>query len=181
MKKTIYTKAGVVKFDLDKLEGIQKAFGTKFVAQVGILGSKTTRHSATKAGKRVTTQTNAEIGLLHEKGSLSQHLPRRSFLMDPLQYKSKGLMAIKQKLWEVFTSPEKEQTMPRLRKAYTDLGNLAVRIINAAFRTGGFGRWKPSKKIEEYKSRHPHATSTPQTLIDSHQLERSIDSRVVVR
>jgi hypothetical protein len=180
MKKFLF-KGSVVHLDIDKLESIQHALKAKFVTEVGILGSKsgtrknitTTKAGVRKAGKNYTAQTNAEIGLLHEKGSLTQHLPRRSFLLFPLQYKAEGLLAIKNKLWGVFTNPNAEQTMPRLKKAYKDLGMLAERIISASFKSGGFGKWKDISDATKKRKK------SSAILIDSHQLERSISSRVV--
>jgi hypothetical protein len=180
MKKKIF-KGGVVKLNIDKLESIQHALKARFVTEVGILGSKagsrknitTTKAGVRKAGKNYTAQTNAEIGLLHEKGSLTQHLPRRSFLLQPLQQKAEGLLAIKKKLWEAFTDPKTDQTLPRLHKAYKNLGIMAERIISAAFKSGGFGKW-PDITDQTKKRKKSSAI-----LIDSRQLERSISSRVV--
>ena len=118
MKKTYFkgNRSGnyvQVKLDTDKLEDIQSALMAKFVTRVGILGSKTDRHNTIttkqglhKAGKVSSPKTNAEIGLLHEKGSLTQRIPRRSFLELPLVLKSEGLMAIRNKIWAAFIAGE---------------------------------------------------------------------------
>jgi hypothetical protein len=169
-----------VRIDTDKLENIHNVLMSQFITRVGILGGKTTRHQtirtragAHKAGRAVVSQTNAEIGLLHEKGSLTQRIPRRSFLEMPLVLKSLGLMSIKLNLWHFFMSGE--HSPARLRDAYVKLGLMAERIIQSAFETRGFGRWAADSEqtIRRKKSDAP--------LIDTGQLRRSITSDVVDR
>ena len=115
--------------------------------------------------------SNAAIGLLMEKGSVSRHIDRRSFLEMPMVWKSEGLLAIRNKLWEVFTKGD--QTKARLHKAYSDLGMLATRIIAAAFDSGGFGHWK----ADSAKTIARKGSSA--TLIDTRQLQRSITHDVI--
>ena len=200
MKKTYFKglRSGnyvQVKIDTDKLEDIQSALMAKFVTRVGILGSKTDR-MATEKGNRIygwgatrtivaghkksrttqSTKTNAEIGLMHEKGSLTggpggTRVERRSFLEMPLVWKSEGLMAIRNKLWEAFTSGE--QTTARLHRAYRDLGIMAEKIIAAAFESGGFGKWKPDAASTISRK------GSSRTLVDTSQLRASITSDVV--
>ena len=202
MKKTYFkgNRSGnyvQVKIDTDKLEDIQSALMAKFVTRVGILGSKTDR-MATEKGNRIygwgdtrtvvaghkksrttqSTKTNAEIGLMHEKGSLSggpggTRIERRSFLEMPLVWKSEGLMAIRNKVWEAFTAGD--QTKARLHKAYKDLGMYAERIIQAAFESNGFGKWKADKASTIARK------GSSMTLIDTSQLRASITSDVVAK
>lgn len=180
MKITRIKGGGVVRMDIDRMGLIQAAFSSGMHTQVGILGSKAAeRHAAgsvRKEGghsidKRMTADTNAEIGLIHEKGSYSQHIPRRSFLMDTFTVKAEGLLAIKRKLWMVFVAGD--QTRSALKRAYRDLGILAERMIDAAFQTKGFGRWADIKQSTKDRKK------SSGILIDTGQLRRSISSRVV--
>ena len=166
---------GVVKINLEKLENIQSAFASGMRTQVGILGQKAggrkvTVYSATDShkGKTASTMTNAEIGLVHEKGSLSRHIPRRSFLEWPLLLKGRDLLKVKTELWAAF-----EKSEISLKKAYQDLGIRAQQIIQDAFETRGFGNWMPDSDRTILRKH------SDQPLIDTGQLRRSVTSRVV--
>ncbi len=183
MKKTYYKGSRAdnyveIKIDTDRLEEIRSALMAKYVTRVGILGSKTQRHPTVttragirKAGRGYIPQTNAEIGLLHEKGSLSLRIPRRSFLEMPLVLKSEGLMAIRNKLWSAFIAGDR--TRERLKDAYRNLGLLAERIIQAAFETRGFGHWAPDSPVTIRRK------GSEMPLIDTGMLRRSISSDVI--
>lgn len=169
-----------VKLNVDKLEDIQSALFSGFVTRVGILGNKTNRnmhvrakqgHSGNRHIKYPSPMTNAELGLIHEKGSLNHRIPRRSFLEMPLVLKSEGLMAMKQKIWHAFMGGP--DTVSRLKTAYRELGLAAERIIQRAFETRGFGRWQPDTAATARRK----GSSAP--LIDTGQLRRSITSDVV--
>jgi hypothetical protein len=179
MSKTTRIGNSFVKIDIDKIENLKEMLKAKIVAQVGVLGSKAASRKALgslikegghKKTRGAADMTNASIGLVHEKGSLSQNIPARSFLKLPFLIKSKGLFAIKAKLWAIYL--QGEHTPTRLKQAYRDLGIAAENIIHAAFSSGGFGRWQKlsPKTIARKKS--------SAILIDSRQLERSVDSRV---
>jgi hypothetical protein len=169
-KLTKIKNVGSVKLNIDPMEKMRLALATKFVSQVGVLGSKA---QGRKSYGKGSTPTNAEIGLVHEKGSMSRNIPRRSFLLFPLQHKAEGLIAIRHMLWKKFLGGD--QSIGSLKMAYTHLGILATRIIHSAFDTGGFGKWQPlsARTIARKKS--------SAILIDTRQLERSIDSRVVAK
>lgn len=164
---------GYVKLDLEKLNAIQKALGSRFITQVGVLGAKAQGRKVTIAGKAASAETNADVGLIHEKGSISGKIPRRSFLLMPFQIKAEGLMAIRSALWHKFLAGD--QSVASLKIAYRDLGILATRIIHRAFDTGGFGKWA---KLAPSTIKRKGSSAI---LIDTRQLERSIDSRVVTR
>ena len=185
MKKVFFqgNRAGnyaQVKINTEAVESILQSLDKRFVTRVGILGSKTMRKKTVttkkglhKAGKELAPQTNAEIGLLHEKGSLTKHIPRRSFLEMPLVLKSEGLKAIKDKILRAFVKGD--QTMARWRDAHVELGHMAERIVQAAFETRGFGQWAPDSDRTVAK-KHSDAP-----LIDTGQLRRSITSDVVTK
>jgi hypothetical protein len=173
-------QGGQIKIDLHKLEQMQKSLALRYAAQVGILGSKAQDRKETveiksgknqgkhKAGKGASAKTNAEIGLDHEKGVKSRRLPRRSFLEMPLTTKRMELKAVKSALWRAFTAGK-----GTIGDAYLKLGIAAEVVIQNAFETAGFGQWPPLK---------PRTIAQKQSsaiLIDTAQLRRSIDSRVV--
>ncbi len=169
----------IVRLDVDKLSAIGDGFGQKLVTQVGILGAKAHNRkeagSLKRAGGHKLTRnpseiTNAEIGLKHEKGSISENIPRRSFLEMPLIEKGNALLRIKDYLWAQFSTGKRDyQTI------YKQLGIMAEVIIQKAFATRGFGKWRPNspRTVAEKGSDAP--------LIDTAQLRRSITSRVVTR
>jgi hypothetical protein len=172
---------GVIKMDLEKLTMIERALKSNFITEVGVLGNKTSRSTAgavMKAGghkktKQPADMTNAEIGLVHEKGSLSRNIPRRSFLLMPLIQKGPALMRVRHTLWNKFLAGD--QSKGSLRAAYRDLGIFAENIVQKAFASGGFGKWP---KLAPQTIRRKKSSGI---LIDTAQLRRSIDSRVVER
>ena len=176
-----------VHLDTDRLQSIETALHEMFMTRVGILGNKinrTFKEVKTESGKKrysalaqkysnEPTLTNAEIGLLMERGSVSQHIPARSFLELPLVVMSSRLLEDKREIWAVFKGgPE---TRARLKAAYTKLGHVAENLIQEAFETAGFGMWDPDRP-RTIARKH---SSAP--LINTAQLRRSITSDVVSR
>lgn len=159
-----------VEIDIEHLTRIEKALGAKLAARVGILGSKTAR---SKSAEGKSQPTNAFIGLVHEKGSYSQHIPRRSFLEATFEHKGKRLLRIKGSLWQWFIKGD--QSVGRLKKIYASLGQMGEVMVQEAFETGGFGAWPPDAPatIKRKKS--------SAILIDTGQLRRAITSDVVSR
>lgn len=150
-----------VEIKLDGLHALIKALkkSEKTFVKVGILGTHAGR--ADNSGK-----TNAEIGVIHEFGGA--HMPQRSFLRVPItEHLNKELeksgMFTQASLQKVISQ---KSLIPYLEK----IGVSAEGIVSDAFKTGGFGKWKPSdmsrKKIK-------------QTLVESQQLRNSISSEVV--
>lgn len=176
MKKITRFKGGEVVLDLDKLSVMRSSLMAAMSTDVGVLGHKAGRVEAgklTKAGghkksDKASDLTNADIGLLHEKGSLSQHIPRRSFLLMPLEQESFDLNNTRKALWHAFVTGK-----TTLREAYKQLGIAAEIVIQKAFETGGFGRWRA---LADSTKARKHSSAI---LIDTAQLRKSIDSRVV--
>lgn len=169
---------GEVTLDITKLQAIERELGKRYVTKVGIMGAKSSgrqdimRKSYTSENGKIkriafpSNQTNAEIGLVHEKGSKANGIPRRSFLEMPLEMKlPKVLAAVGQ---SVIDSLTKEN----LRGAYVQLGILAENIIQSAFKTGGFGKWAPIKDATRQRK------NSSAILIDTAQLRKSISSTV---
>ena len=137
-----------------KLEELNKNLKTKLVTKVGILGNASGRDGGI---------TNAEIGAKHEFGSLSEGIPRRSFLNDPLVEKRKDFVKAEAKII-ADNLAEKNGIKKIFRKA--------EEIIQQAFATGGFGKWTPlSQKTIDQKGRSS-------ILINTAQLRKSISSEV---
>lgn len=170
-------KVGDVTITLDttKLDLIANQLLKRSYVEVGILGDKNARD-----GKG----TNAAIGAVHEFGSLTRNIPRRSFLEMPLVTQLPMQNA----------QIKRDLARAMAKKDYVDfietfLKRVAIRaegVIQDAFRTGGFGTWEPSKKVESYHVKHTlycpvlSRNKGPQTLIDTGQLRASISSRIVI-
>lgn len=149
-----------IKLNAGALKDIEKSLLQQFSVRVGILGSTNQREEG--------EQTNAEIGLLHEYGSITKNIPARSFLRMPLQEKQKELQ-------KYMTSRDWENILinDEIKKELELLGIYAEEIIDDAFDTKGFGKWKPNsaRTIAEKGGDKP--------LIDTQELRKSITSEVV--
>lgn len=168
----------IIKLNTTGIDKIKKMLvENKYAVQVGILGEKAADRKKTvtnkagkhKAGKQSSSQTNAEIGLIHEKGSLSRNIPRRSFLEMPL----------KQKL-PLQSSVIRTAMLEALEKGhsiffYQTLGLISEKIVLSAFNSAGFGSW-PANSARTIARK---GSSMP--LIDTGQLRKSISHRVVER
>lgn len=156
---------GQVKVDLSKLEGIEKALKSKYKVRVGILGNKAAqKHEDTEL-------TNYELGAIHEYGSYSAGIPKRSFLLEPLSKMwGAGIIKSSEKFAELLAEN-------RIYSFFRFLGFKGEEIVSDAFSTGGFGKWKPLKP-ETIKRRKK--SKDPKPLTDTGQLARSITSEVYV-
>lgn len=138
--------------DTTKLEQIiQILKNDQMKARVGVLGDKNARKDA---------ETNSSIGMKHEFGM--EGLPVRSFLRMPISSKFKESLekaGFNKISWKKVI--EKKSLSPITKR----MGILGVRIVLEAFKTGGFGQWKPS--IMKFKN-------TKKTLIETTQLRNSI-------
>lgn len=169
-----------ISFDIENLLNIKRELAKKYIARVGVLGQKTNRvpmlegesHEryklrVKKLSKDKASQsenegkTNADIGAVHEFGSLSKNIRRRSFLEMPLvlkmpeYYKTFG-----PKLMKAFENGD-------IKPVYTQLGIKGEQVVQMAFATKGFGQWYQNPKTGRG------------SLIDTAQLRRSITSDVV--
>lgn len=143
--------------NLDKLIKLLK--NNPPTVRVGIIGgTKNTRSEA-------EGQTNAEVGASHEFGT--DKLPRRSFLRMPLTEKLNSYLE-KSNAFD-------EKVMNDVIKDGSILGWMkkvaitAESVIQEAFNTGGFGKWKPSNM---------NLKETKQTLVETQQLRNNITSEV---
>lgn len=166
-----------VRLDTDKLEQIETMLNRKYVAQIGVLGEKSKGRLAIKdekvggkSGNRKipvvqgeSTLSNADIGLIHEKGSPKNNIPRRSFLEVPLTTKMPKVMA---KIGALLLKGINEFN---IEEAYAKLAAIGEGIVLQAFPTSGYGTWPALKR------------GGPSHLIKTAQLRQSIATRVVTK
>lgn len=172
-----------VEANIDGLERLSKMLKESYTVKVGIIGSKAiTQHEG--------NITNAELGAFHEFGT--SRMPQRSFLMMPLTEKlSEEIPKMKKIIWKQFFVKNS------VRQFYQDLGVKAIKIIEDAFNTNGFGQWKPltastigafekSKGIKGWQTgtvaqfrKGLRIAGGRQILTDSGKLRRSISFKVI--
>lgn len=149
-----------ITYNFKALEDLNKDLRKKLVTKVGIIGNKVARDD--KSGL-----TNAEIGARHEFGVLSERLPRRSFLKDPLTIKQDELVK------DVGKAAKDNMGKPKgVLKTFKLMGLAAEKIIQEAFETGGFGLWAPLSQ------RTINEKNSSSILIDTGILRGSITSQV---
>ncbi len=160
-------KYAKVTIDNSTLERLQRELKRKAVIQIGVLGSDVTRKHK-KPGETTASITNAEIGLIHEKGSVTRNIPRRSFLEMPLT--TKFNQAKKEEIRELVRATAAQLDVKRTLGL---VGVLAEDVVQDAFDTGGFGKWAPNSP------RTVRAKGSSKPLIDIGELRKSVTSRVV--
>ena len=119
-----------IKSNFKGLEQLQKNLQIKLVAKIGIFADKNPRNDG--------ELTNAQIGAKHEFGVLSEGLPRRSFLKDPIELKRKELLKVADKV--IKANIDKEGGV---EKIFELIGIAGEAIVQEAFETGGYGTWSP--------------------------------------
>lgn len=179
-----------VQLNLKKLQDFAKSLGKNSpYVKLGVLGAKVERTENKKvltmsdivnmkkkykplkaSGKQAEKLTNAQIGLIHEFGSLKRKIPARSFLRMPIQFKLKSAMDSAGAFSEATVNKiiEEKSLLPWMAK----VGVLAEGIVLQAFATGGFGRWAPWKN-PNYKN------NANMLLVDTTQLRSSITHEIV--
>jgi phage gpG-like protein len=83
-------------------------------------------------------RTIIENGAVHEHGSLDGDIPARSFLKMPFTEKKADMGGA---ILQQFTAVAEGRRS--VDEALGRVGIAAINIVKAAFRTGGFGKWKP--------------------------------------
>lgn len=168
-----------LKYDFSGLSNFVRLMDTtgKLVVKVGIFGNKNARGitSGSRPGKSglrkvikgsKATLTNAELGLIHELGSVERGIPARSFLRMPIAEKSKEILA------DAFKGAPALMAEGKIRVILARLGIACEKAVQLAFASRGFGRWAPDKQetVRRKGSNMP--------LIDTAQLRRSVASQV---
>lgn len=160
--------------DISKLQEIEKQLGKSMGVRIGILGDRSDRESimrnssgeAVQTGEK-STLTNGDIGAIHEFGSYSANIPKRSFLMMPLELKVPG---IARKLGADFLAG---LTAGNAKTQFKRMGVLFENIVRGAFNTGGYGRWPDIKQSTKDRK------GSSRILVDSAQLSGAITSKVI--
>lgn len=152
-----------VTMDDSGIKNLLKALtNEKISVKVGILDN---------SDKRPDGVSNAQIGLVHEFGSIKKNINENSFIRMPLN--------------EVFTRRLEKYDLVKessIRKEIAELGStkklaekmgaLAVSVIMEAFATQGFGQWKNNRPID-------NRTGMP--LRDTQRLMKSITFKVNIK
>ncbi len=170
-----------IRVDTEQLDAIREALNSGMRAKVGILGSGHAgeEHMAgesfivdgkqhRKRSKQSSGLTNAEVAMKNEFGSYTDNIPPRSFLRMPLETKTGELVAL-----AVSNTIRRRIMQADLEGALTLIGIKAEAIIQEAFASGGFGKWKPNAPLTVKLK----GSSSP--LIDTGQLRRAVTSEVV--
>ncbi|MCX5794953.1 MAG: hypothetical protein NTY77_05625 [Elusimicrobia bacterium] len=165
---------------LDSLAASLNALRGRYRIRVGIFGDKNSR----KKG----ALTNAEIGAVHEYGSVERKIPQRSFLKTPLIMKGEEFIGR-----EIREKHLKDLMYRDVVGFCKRLGKAAENVVDAAFQTGCWGFWPQLKyrtllgklrgslerrrqmAAEQIEEGASHAS----ILIQSAQLRRAIASKVV--
>ena len=133
-------------------------------ARIGILSGSAPRTSA-----EAKNPSNAEIGAVHEFGSIKRNIPSRSFLRVPLtELLNKRLESSGALDKDVMAAVIKSGTVtPWLTRIMV----IAEGIVSDAFDSGGFGKWKKWKDPG-------YQNNTGMLLVDTQQLRNSITTEV---
>jgi len=148
-----------VKSNLKGFEELKRNLKTNLVAKIGIFSDENQREDG--------ELTNAEIGARHEFGVISEGLPRRSFLRDPIELERKELLKTAEGI--IKANIDKNGG---IEKIFELIGIAGEAIIQGAFETGGFGTW------DSLASRTINKKGSSQILIDSSQLRKAVISKV---
>ena len=161
-------------------ESLKKMADSNYHIQVGIFGEKSSRSTKSQG------VTNAEIGFIHEMGSVIRNIPRRSFLWDTFTFHGKMLMnSLKGDVEVLFKRGKVDEYLKRC-------GIEATNLVIKAFETSGWGRWAPLQsgtimgklKGNLYKRKQQTAEvlfegkKHTKPLVNTGQLWQSITSRI---
>ena len=112
--------------------------------------------------------TNVDIGVIHEFGAPKAGIPERSFLRMPILSRlGDEIKTVPLADWQAVLLGGGPIAVLRA------IGQAAVNVIQAAFHSGGFGRWAP------LKARTIRRKGSSDILVDTTQLRRSISFSVV--
>ena len=140
----IYKDPKKLRKDADKaLNKISDFLDSKLTGKIGILGSESSRED--------DGINNAELGLVHEFGSVKKGIPMRSWLRYPIIHNTgaiiKKISKFKNKIeQDVQDGNGQERLMEKL------MGTLES-VIQKAFSTAGFGTWKPKEPTKKNKGK----------------------------
>jgi hypothetical protein len=165
-----------ISINLAPLAKLRGDLAKKIVAKVGIranTGPHTLAANQSTPGKKASpiglgSITNVQLGVIHEFGSADgQHPPPRSFLRMPMEVNKKELVKFLE------TGNMKALIVQgEVAKVLKLLGVKGETIVQRAFDSGGFGRWKG---LADSTVR---AKGSSTILVDTGQLRRAVSSWV---
>lgn len=144
--------------DFSKLHKFVHGIEDNHVVKVGVLGEKVERENA-EGGSDIT---NSEIAMVHEFGSITRNIPKRSMLRMPLHEKSAAIIS------EGSKGSKKLLAEGNSLQVLRNFGAAALAQIYKAFDTRGFGSWAPDEPGTV------HAKGSSQVLVDRGELRRSL-------
>jgi len=151
-----------VKHNLTGLNNFVKGLSKKYYVKIGVLGK-----DASREGENFEVD-NAAIGAVHEFGSFSGNIPKRSFLRMPLFMKTSEILESVRKHSQIALGTG------NFRQVLVNLGIACENVIDKAFETSGFGTW-PKLKNKTIKKK---IGKNPMPLVNTEQLRRFIISQV---
>lgn len=157
-----------LKFNVKELERLQVNVKSKYQAQVGVMGNTTQRGDQ----KGVT---NAEVLLVHETGSITKNIPRRS-VFESLNINQDVIM---QDIKKIIANDIRKGNP--IYETYFKTALVMLEICKEAFFTNGYGTWEPLKqktidnKLSKVKNR---GSAQLFTLVDEGFLLNAITFRV---
>lgn len=142
--------------DFSILENMISALKKNHYVDVGILGEN--------AGKTEKGATLGLIGSVHEFGSPSRGIPKRSFILMPIQTRQEQI--------EKAVTPRFAEHLRKgdIHGIFVDIGIAAESQIQDAFDTGGFGSWPKDKPATKARK------DSESILIDTGALRKAITS-----
>lgn len=149
------------------MERVSASLANKLVARVGVLGQRgASQHEGSK-------DTNAQIGLKQEKGSITENIPPRSFLQMPLTRNAKEIFVTSRVIekWMVQAVQAGKDPKEAWYLAYKDLGFSGEAVVQRAFEQSGPG-WAPNSPMTIAMK------GSDRPLIDTGELRRSVSSEV---
>jgi len=155
------------KINISTTKEISAMLGSGMFIKVGIVGDEAATEREKKDDKEESL-SNAEVGLKHEFGSVTEKIPIRSFLKMPLETKFKSILKAMSS-----TTARSKLEKGEIEDFWKIVGISAENVIQDAFESGGFGKWKPLSAFTKLKK------GSSQILIDTAQLRKAITSEVV--
>ena len=150
----------ILKNNLSGLDKLAKNIREHYHVRIGILGQKSFRGEEDQEGKPVN---NAELGVIHEFGSVKRNIPPRSFLRNTLATKNEEIV---------------DDVLTKKKEIKEDMvdgdGSLLFKVIGVAaegkvldsFDSRGFGTWPALKRARKDGSNAP--------LVDTGQLKGAV-------
>lgn len=154
MKLKVDIKKGILSNVIENLKNLQKNH-----AEVGVYG-----------GKEKTGGDLVEIAKVHEFGSPTNNIPKRSFLEEPIKMHKKPLIKLFKDDLNTLKGQKNGWERILLRLALQAQGYCLL-----AFKTQGFGKWAPLNPITYFrKLKKGKGSGGVGILVDTGELRRNV-------